>query len=657
MKLKQKLLITFFSLAITPTLLIGFIADYLSSNTIEMQVFSKLVATRDIKQSQIEQYFEERKGDIEVLAGTVQKVLDFSTIESLNNSALQNNQYFEKFINTYDYYDFFIIDNKGNVFYTVTKEADYKTNLLSGEYSDSGLAELFRKTKSNSKFAMSDFSPYAPSNNDPAGFIALPFTNNGLSVVIALQLSIEKIDEIMQQRSGMGETGESYLIGSDLRMRSDSFLDPKGHSVIASFAGTVEENGVDTEAAKLAIKGKQGQKIIIDYNGNPVLSAYTPVDIHGIRWGLLSEIDVAEAFESIDTLHWNITIVILLLIIIITVVAVYITKSITSPLGGEPQEMRDISESIASGNLAIHFKENGETNSIYGSMKKMTNNIHGIISEIIDNSNSLASAAEETSALSLQSSESLQEQQSSITQVATAVEEMSVSISEVAQNATNAASSAQSAQEVSNDANTKISRTINDLGQLDKEISNASSVIKTLESDTHEIGSVLEVIRGIADQTNLLALNAAIEAARAGEQGRGFAVVADEVRTLASKTQESTANIEKMINKLQDSSNEAVQVMTVSRDVCEHTLTDAHTTAEMIKVMDSEIDSITEMAELIATAVEEQSCVADEISKNISSINDAAYENLTASTQISTAGEDISKIASTINELTHQFKV
>jgi methyl-accepting chemotaxis protein len=657
MKLKQKLLITFFAIALVPTLLVGFIADFVSSNVIEEQAFSKLIAVREIKKNQIEHYFDERKGDIEVLSDTVQRILDFTSLESLNNSAHQNNEYFEHFINTYGYYDFFIINRSGDIFYTVTKEADYQTNLLTGKYNNSGLGELFKKTQSTSNYSMSDFRPYAPSNNEPASFIALPFINNGISIVIAMQLSTEKIDELMQQRTGMGETGESYLIGSDLRMRSDSFLDPKGHSVIASFAGTIEQNGVDTEGAKLAIKGEKGEKIIMDYNGNPVLSAYTPIDINGIRWGLLSEIDVAEAFEPIQSLHWNITIVVLLLIVVVAGIALTITKSVTKPLGGEPGEMEDIAESIANGDLTIDFAADRETQSIYGSMKKMAKNLLDVISNIVDNSNNLASAAEETSILSIQSSKSLEVQQASIEQVATAVEQMSMSINEVAQNATNAASSAQSAQEVSHNANNKLSQTINDLGQLDKEIVNASNVIKTLETDASEIGSVLEVIRGIADQTNLLALNAAIEAARAGEQGRGFAVVADEVRTLASKTQESTTNIEKMISKLQNSSNEAVQVMTVSRDVCEHTLTDAHTTAEMIKEMDGEINSITQMAELIATAVAEQSSVSNEISQNISSINDSAYENLTASTQISTAGEDISKIASTLNQLTQQFKV
>jgi methyl-accepting chemotaxis protein len=658
MKLKNKLLITFLAIALTPMLMIGTLTSYISSDVIEKQAFSQLIAVREIKKSQIEKYFAERKGDIEVLSGTIQKILDFNSTTTLNTSAHDNHQYFETFINAYGYYDFFLIDDAGEVFYTVTKEADYQTNLLAGKYQSSGLGKLFRQVQGKQTFGMSDFSRYAPSNNDPAGFIALPFTTKaGVSVVIALQLSIDKINEVMQERSGMGKTGESYLVGSDLLMRSDSFLDPVGHSVSASFAGTVKQNGVNTESAKLAIQGNTGQKIIIDYNGNPVLSAYTAIELNGIRWGVLSEIDVAEAFEHIQSLYWDILIIILLFIVVIVAVALFITKSITTPLGGEPDEMKSISEAIATGDLTVVFDPEREMQGVYGAMKGMVNHLSEVVSQIMNNSNHLASSAEETSALSLQSSISLGAQQSNIEQVATAVEEMSMSINEVASNASNAATSAQSAKQSSTEANHKLTQTIDDLGTLDTEISGASGVIQTLEADSREIGSVLEVIRGIADQTNLLALNAAIEAARAGEQGRGFAVVADEVRTLASKTQESTKNIEVMIGKLQSASNDAVKAMMISREVCEHTLSNAHTTAEMIQIMDGEIESITQMTELIATAVEEQSCVSNEVSQKITAISDVAYENSAAASQVSMSGQDISVIASQLNQLTQAFKV
>lgn len=140
MQLKGKLLVTFLGLALAPTLLVGFIASYISSSSIEQQVFSQLVSIREIKKSQIEGYFVERKGDIEVISRTIEKLLDFSSSEALNASADDSHQYFEKFIQAYGYYDFFLINQSGEIFYTVTKEADYQTNLISGQYNNSGLA-------------------------------------------------------------------------------------------------------------------------------------------------------------------------------------------------------------------------------------------------------------------------------------------------------------------------------------------------------------------------------------------------------------------------------------------------------------------------------------------------------------------------------------
>ncbi len=657
MTLQKRLLITFLALALTPTLLVGYIANYIASTSIEKEVFSKLIAVREIKKSQINNFFTERKGDIGVLASTVKKLLDFSSAEAAIKSAHSNHAYFEGFIKEYSYYDFFIIDDQGNIFYTVTKEADYQTNLISGEYRSSGLGQLFNTVQSKNKYTMTDFSPYAPSNDDPASFIAIPLhIGNGNNYIIALQLSIDRINQIMQERVGMGKSGESYLIGADFLMRSDSFLDPKGHSVTASFAGSVSNNGVTTKGAKLAINGNTGEGIIIDYNGNPVLSAYTPLDINGLRWGLLSEIDVAEAFEPIYSLQFNIAIVVFIFIGIIVFVALFITKSIIMPLGGEPAEMQKIAKAISTGDLTVIFDNKKPSDSVYGSMREMTKHLLSVINQMISSSNNLAASAEETSTLSIKTSNSLESQQLNIEQVATAVEEMSTSINAVASNAKNAATSAQTAQSSSDQANIKLAQTIEDLKHLDSEISHASSVIKSLEKDTYEIGTVLDVIRGIANQTNLLALNAAIEAARAGKHGRGFSVVADEVRKLASLTQESTKSIEEMIVKLQTASNDAVKVMAVSRDVCDHTLSNAHDTTEMIQTVNSEIDSISQMTELIASAVEEQSSVSNKISENITVINDTAYENSTAATQVSTAGRDISEIASTLSQLTQFFK-
>jgi len=656
MKLKHKLLAIFLCISLLPVITVGIIAGYIASTSLEELTFSNLTAVREIKKSQIESYFEERKGDIEILADTVQQILDFNTPDQLVDSAHDSHAFFKKFIKAYGYYDLFLIDSSGDIFYTVTREADYQTNLITGLYNDSGLGKLFQRVQSANRFSMADFSRYAPSNNEPATFIALPFTSaNGVSVVVALQLSIDKINVIMQQREGMGETGESYLIGSDYLMRSDSYLDPTGHSVVASFAGNIQQNGVKTEAAKAGLNGTTDTRIIIDYNGNPVLSAFTPINIDGTKWVLLSEIDAAEAFSPVYSLYWTIFIVVVISILIIASIAIFTANSILRPLGGEPHEMQSISESIAEGDLTISFNIQRGLTGVYGAMHRMVERLQNIIGDIVDTSSVLASTAEQTSTSSLQASVSMQQQRQSIEQVAAAIEEMSASVHEVSENVKDVAGSSQSAKEKSNDANNMLNNTINVLGDLGQEINRATDVIQELARDTRTISSVLEVIRGIADQTNLLALNAAIEAARAGESGRGFAVVADEVRNLAQQTQESTKNIEDTICKLQSASDDAVNVMAISQEKTDNVITNAHTTAKAINHVDTEIESISKMTDVIATATEQQHCAVQEISQNITAINDVAHENTETANQVSAASQQISDIAEKLNGLTKSF--
>jgi methyl-accepting chemotaxis protein len=192
---------------------------------------------------------------------------------------------------------------------------------------------------------------------------------------------------------------------------------------------------------------------------------------------------------------------------------------------------------------------------------------------------------------------------------------------------------------------------------LAAEIESASEVIRNLEKDSNQIGSILDVIKGIAEQTNLLALNAAIEAARAGEQGRGFAVVADEVRTLASRTQESTEEIQSMIEKLQSGAKVAVSVMSDSRKYADDSVSHAKSAGEALEMITQSISTITEMNTQIATAAEEQSAVSEEINGNIVNINHAAEEAAEGANSTSTESERLAEMAKELQLLVHQFKI
>ena len=280
-----------------------------------------------------------------------------------------------------------------------------------------------------------------------------------------------------------------------------------------------------------------------------------------------------------------------------------------------------------------------------------------LVKEILGSSGQLAAAAEELSAITEQSTNGVMRQQGEIEQVATAMNEMSATVTEVAKNAGNAATAAMDADEQAKNGWAVVDTTVQTINNLASEVERTSQVIENLKGDSISIGAVLDVIRDIAEQTNLLALNAAIEAARAGEQGRGFAVVADEVRTLASRTQQSTREINDMIERLQNGANQAVSVMEMGRSKAEESVEQAAKAGEALKAITGVVDNIKSMNMQIASAAEEQSATAEEINRNIVNISEVAQETAGGSQQTASASDELARLAADLQAQVSKFKV
>jgi len=234
--------------------------------------------------------------------------------------------------------------------------------------------------------------------------------------------------------------------------------------------------------------------------------------------------------------------------------------------------------------------------------------------------------------------------------------QMNATVQEVARNAQHAASAAKEATDASDDGKKVVAKTIGVINTLASEVEGAAEVIQTLEQDSVDIGKVLDVIRGIAEQTNLLALNAAIEAARAGEQGRGFAVVADEVRTLASRTQTSTEEIDEMITRLQAGTNRAVKAMQVGTEQAQAGVDQAAEAGNSLESITQAIAQINDMNIQIANAAEEQSAVAEEINRNITNISDVADQAAGGARETTQASEQVAMLSEKLGGLVSQFK-
>ncbi len=649
MRFTQKIKLISLCTALLPLVIATLTVTLLARAELFAQAEAKLVAVREIKKRQVESLFQ----DFAQGLTSVQTVAD----HSLSTDPQTLDPIFRKLATELGFYDIFLIDPSGTVVYSVAREPDFQSNLLDGPYQDSGLATLYRRVKASSEpLLMQDFAPYAPSKGQAAAFMAMAFAHDSGNWVVAAQLSIDRINAVMQVREGMGQSGETYLVGPDLRMRSDSYLDPVNRTVLTSFAGNVAKNGVDTAATEAALKGQNGLLYIDDYNLNPVVSAYSPVSVFGLHWALLAEIDVAEVAAPARRMLWVGFGIVLGAVVLAFLAASVVSRFVLAPLGGEPDDMVLMTSVIAKGDLTMSLSGANQS-SLMGWLAKMQQQLRSLIAQLVGVGRALEMAAAQNSAAMTQADGSMQLQARETEMLATAIEEMSYAAAEIGSNTVQAADEVSACQH----SGKQLTDTIHHMAaSLDKTLAAFTTIrngVSQLNNDSQQIAAVVGVITAIAEQTNLLALNAAIEAARAGEQGRGFAVVADEVRQLAGKVQLATKDIGSVIGGilqlsqgLNASSNECVLI-------ADTTKTEASQMQLQVDAIENRLLQLKHLMAQTATAAEEQSSVSATLARGISSLSAAAEENSTAISEVAHSTRSLLGLANELGSTVGQFKV
>ena len=707
--------------------ILGTLSVTQAKDSLVSKSYSGLTSARDSKAQQIQNFFAERIGDINVLATSqdVKKLNEdlVKVYQELNvtsdskypvNHQLvkevtnKHEAFFQNYAKEYGYYDIFLISAKdGQVMYSQAKESDYGENLSVGSLKDSGLAQVWKKAKELKRSVFIDMKPYAPSANAPAMFLGTPiYDHNQLNSILVFQISDKSINNIMQFRAGYGNSQEDYLVGSDKLMRSDSFLDPKGHSLQASFANNTQ---VKTDAVINGLNGKTNTEIIFDYNHNPVLSSYKPIKIgQDLNWVIISEIDEAEVLQEPNETRNTILLISIILLFIIIASSLYIinnlivkrlknfqdgligffkyinreesnvksldtdsfdeiglmarvvNENITKAKEGIEEDRKVIDETIS---VLAEFEKGDlcqrvHTNTSNPALKELTNllnqmgetiesNIDGVLNvleeyskynyvnkvkndgikeHLLKLSNGVNSLGDAITGMLIEnkqigltldnSSDILLENVNTLNknsnEAAAALEETAAALEEVT---SNVSSTNQNVAQMAKYASV-VTTSANDGQNLANQTTKAMDEINT---EVTAISEAISVIDQIAFQTNILSLNAAVEAATAGEAGKGFAVVAQEVRNLAARSADAANEIKILVENANAKANQGKNIA--------DNMIDGYTG------LNENISKTIELIPNVETASKEQQMGISQINDAITSLDRQTQENANIASQ------------------------
>lgn len=599
----------------------------------------------------------------------------------------QYHDYFRTFLKEFGYYDIFIADAQtGNIVYSVYKELDFATSVKTGPYADTGIGNAFQKAlQANSADSVkhSRLDSYLPSYDAMAGFVSSPVVDAGGKTIAVLiyQIPLDVISHIMThgetwQSAGLGTSGETYIVSKQSTLVTESrfFLeDPEGYfaalkTSLPQVAQQVKQSGttvgiqpVTTTVVNKALAGESGFDRISDYRGVEVFSYYSTVNIGEYSYALLAEIDVEEALLPAVSLRNKLISGTVFAVIMIAglaaVLAIWLAGRLVKPLN----KVGDTCEALASGegDLTIVLDKSNipEINRIIEPFNHFIGQIRTIVAQVKDDADSLASAAEELSAVTQQSEQNAVDQAKQTELVDEAISQLSTSVGEVAKSTAKSRDHGVQATSSLTENQERADYVADNIQLLVKLIKDSSHVISSLKDEVGQITDLLNVITSIADQTNLLALNAAIEAARAGEAGRGFSVVADEVRALANRSQESTVEIGRLVEKMNLSSVKSVQAMEKAEAAASGGIHLVELVTKAMKELSTTIEQVQEMADLVAQATEEQDQTSRMVLGSVSKVNALSTEVRSGAAQISSASLELASIASHTRSMVSRFKV
>lgn len=535
---------------------------------------------------------------------------------------------FQNFLKKFGYYDIFLVDAKtGTIVYSVFKELDYATSLLSGPYAETNFGRVFKQAaqaENADTVFFADFEPYAPSYNLPAAFVASPiFKDNETVGVLIFQLPIDRIDAIMTNNRkwedvGLGETGESILVGPDLKMRNDAraMIEEPEQFYKELLANKTPEKTVDRmrnlgtnigvlsydkPAVMDALQGGEGIVETKDYHGHDILAAYSSLPVMGTVWAVLATIEVKEAYSSLLVLGKAMGILGLLGAIAVVFSGFFFARSISKPL-------------------------------------------NEVITVLSTSSTEIATTINQQEAISAQQSTAVQETN-------TTMEELGSSSKLTADQADSAASGVQQVLDLSDEGRERMEEMVEGMVTLKDKVDDIAKQILHLSEQTGKIGEITGLVSDFANETKMLAMNAAVEAVRAGEHGKGFSVLSVEIRKLADESKRSAERIANLVQEIQKVTNATVMATEEGTKNVERGMNLARSTAETFDRVNEAIGEAAESTQQISLNVQQQHIAVEQVVEAMNTLNQGARENAAGIHQIKEGIETLNDAAQKLKRM------
>jgi methyl-accepting chemotaxis protein WspA len=656
-----RLLFWFLVISVVPSAALTAIAYWISSDSLETAVRERLRVISMAKSNALENYAKERRGDAAVIGNapgiqnTVQRLSVLRETKALDSPeyievAKRDRESLQTFSETYGYPNILLFNLNGDLLLRLRDDLDIGSNLLTGRMKDTELANAFGRATSLLQVVVSDFQMYQ-GRTEPVGFVAGPITDSEgfLRGVVMLELSNRDLFRTFKDHLGLGQTGETILAA--LKGDEVTIVAPTRHDPNASFRRKVRLGDPKSLGLQRAVKGSRGYGELIDYRGKPVISVYSYLP--SFRWGIVVQQERKEAYALVRQLRA----VMLGLLIFTGLAVVLVARAVALSLSRPIQVAAEVAESVASGDLSptITIRAWGETGQLLDAIRKMTDDLRSLIGSIQRSSVTLMSTATEIAATSRQQEQTIHEHGASTNQAVAAVKEISATSQELLKTMNEVNTVAGETATMASDGQGNLAGMDKTMRQLVDSTGSISSKLSVISERAANINLVVTTITKVADQTNLLSINAAIEAEKAGEYGLGFLVVAREIRRLADQTAVATLDIERMVKEMQYSVSAGVMEMDKFSDQVRQGVGEvSHIREQLGQIIDA-VQTLTGRFDQVTDGMRAQSQGADQIREAMVRLSEGSNQTAVSLREFNSATSHMREAIGVLKEEVSRF--